>query len=172
MKIANIMNFVRQIDERFENSTEKLLEFTAEQLRLINEYSLDNTFLLQYDALCDDNFTELFKREATERTELGLWYEIVEPLASACGIPYNSENGWKWDFGSHPKYANGTEINYTVTEDTVLLYTTVVDGYNVTNSHTPVMVTVEGTKTWADANNQDGKRPESGTIRLRANGDE
>lgn len=117
MKIANIMNFVRQIDERFENSTEKLLEFTAEQLRLINEYSLDNTFLLQYDALCDDNFTKLFKREATERTELGLWYEIVEPLASACGIPYNSENGWKWDWHIVP----GFSMAYTPVQRELLI---------------------------------------------------
>ena len=36
MKVVNIMNFVRHIDERCENSTERLLEFTSEQLRLVN----------------------------------------------------------------------------------------------------------------------------------------
>lgn len=105
MKIVNMMNFVRQIDERLENSTEKLLAFTAEQLRLVNEYRVDNTFLLQYDALYDEKFVALFQKEATNRTEIGLWYEIVEPLTTACGIPYRSEKGWKWDWHIIPGYA-------------------------------------------------------------------
>ncbi len=105
MKVVNMMNFVREIDERKENSTERLLAFTAEQLRLVNEYNIDNTFLLQYDALCDGNFVELFKNEATEKTELGLWYEIVEPQTTACGIPYRSEKGWKWDWHIIPGYS-------------------------------------------------------------------
>lgn len=105
MKIVNIMNFVRRIDEREENSTERLLAFTAEQLRLVNEYGVDNTFLLQYDAVCDEDFVTLFKREATDRTELGLWYEIVEPLTGACDIPYRSEKGWKWDWHIIPGYS-------------------------------------------------------------------
>ena len=105
MKIVNIMNFVRRIDERMENSTEKLLDLTTEQLHLVNEYNLDNTFLLQYDAVCDKDFVDLFKREATDKTELGLWYEIVEPLTSACNLPYRSEMGWKWDWHIIPGFS-------------------------------------------------------------------
>lgn len=55
MKVVSIMNFVRQIDEREEHSTRKLLAFTAEQLQLVKEYGVDHTFLLQYDALCDED---------------------------------------------------------------------------------------------------------------------
>ena len=84
MKVVNIMNFVRRIDERVQNSTERLLAFTAEQLRLVNEYGVRNTFLLQYDTICDEDFVSLFRREATDATELGLWYEIAEPLTTAC----------------------------------------------------------------------------------------
>ena len=47
MKVVNLMNFVRRIDERTENSTEHLLSFTREQLRLVNGYGVDKTFLLQ-----------------------------------------------------------------------------------------------------------------------------
>lgn len=47
----------------------------------------------------------LFRNEATDKTELGLWYEIVEPLTSACGIPYRSEMGWKWDWHIIPGYS-------------------------------------------------------------------
>lgn len=105
LKVVNLMNFVRQIDERTPNSTEQLLAFTAEQLRLVNEYGVDNTFLLQYDAICDPDFVSLFQNEATEHTELGLWYEIVEPLATACHIPYRSEQGWKWDWHIVPGFS-------------------------------------------------------------------
>ena len=117
MKIVNLMNFVRRIDEREHDSTRRLLEFTAEQLRLVNEYGVDNTFLLQYDAVCDEDFVSLFKREATQRTELGLWYEIVEPLTSACGIPYRSEKGWKWDWHIIPGYS----MAYTVSQREMLI---------------------------------------------------
>ncbi|MBE6593494.1 MAG: hypothetical protein E7642_05820, partial [Ruminococcaceae bacterium] len=105
IKIINMMNFVRRIDEREENSTERLLEFTSEQLALINKYGIENTFLLQYDTVSDPDFVALFKTKATEKTELGLWYEIVEPLTSACGIPYRSELGWKWDWHIIPGYS-------------------------------------------------------------------
>ena len=105
MKVVNVMNFVRQIDERIQNSTEKLLAFTKEELQIVNEYGVENTFLLQYDAVCDPDFVSLFKNEATEKTEIGLWYEIVEPLTSACGIPYRSEKGWKWDWHIIPGFS-------------------------------------------------------------------
>ena len=98
MKVVNMMNFVRRIDERKVDSTKHLLEFTTTQLRMVNEYNIDNTFLLQYDAVCDEDFISLFKNEATEKTEIGLWYEIVEPLTTACGMPYRSKKGWKSTF--------------------------------------------------------------------------
>ncbi len=105
MKIANIMNFVRYIDERWEGSVDGLYSVTASQLEMLNEFGLENTFLLQYDALVDSRYQKLFKEQATEKTELGLWYEIVEPLTTACGLPYNSENGWKWDWHIIPGFS-------------------------------------------------------------------
>ena len=107
MKTVNIMNFVRQIDERKENSTANMYDFTKAELDMVNEYGIENTFLLQYDVLCDEKFISLFKEKAKENTELGLWYEIVEPMTTACGIPYNSKNGWKWDWHIIPGYSMG-----------------------------------------------------------------
>lgn len=46
------------------------------------------------------------------------------------------------------------------------------DGFVITNTHTPETVTLSGSKTWDDKDDQDGKRPESITLRLRANGNE
>ncbi|MGI5874050.1 MAG: Cna B-type domain-containing protein [Bacillota bacterium] len=79
---------------------------------------------------------------------------------------------WKWSFDNLPKYENGTEIKYTVTEDAVSNYETTYDGFNVTNTHVPGTISVTGGKTWEDSNDQDGVRPDSITIRLLADGKE
>ena len=83
-----------------------------------------------------------------------------------------AQDGWKWNFTNLPEYKNGKKITYTITEDPIENYETEVDGYNVTNSHTPKLVDFSGVKTWNDGENQDGKRPASITIRLLANGEE
>ena len=77
---------------------------------------------------------------------------------------------WAYSFTNLPKFANGKEIVYTVTEDAVEGYTTKVDGNNFINSYKPETTEVSGTKNWNDAEDQDGKRPESITVRLLANG--
>ena len=79
-------------------------------------------------------------------------------------------DNWHWDFSDLPKYENGKEIVYTITEDPVEGYTSTVNGYDVTNTYDAETVDVSGDKTWNDSDNQDGKRPESITIRLYANG--
>ena len=99
------MNFVRQCEPRSESVDKILFETTKKQLALVNELQVPNTFLLQYDALCDDRFVKLFKEEAGPLTETGLWYEIVEPLTSACGMKYESERGWKWDWHIKPGFS-------------------------------------------------------------------
>ena len=87
-------------------------------------------------------------------------------------VSANADGNWTYSFTDLPKYANGQEITYTVTEDAVDGYTTESDGYNFINTHQPETTEITGTKTWNDANNQDGKRPESITVILLANGTE
>ncbi|EEW54763.1 LPXTG-motif cell wall anchor domain protein [Limosilactobacillus antri DSM 16041] len=82
----------------------------------------------------------------------------------------SASDNWQYSFDNLAAYANGQKITYTVTEDAVAGYTSTVDGYNVTNNHTPATVRVSGTKTWKDNNNQDGVRPSSITVNLLANG--
>ncbi|HNZ63328.1 MAG TPA: Cna B-type domain-containing protein, partial [Bacillota bacterium] len=82
----------------------------------------------------------------------------------------NNAGGWKWLFENLPKYHNGAEIVYTITEDVVNGYSTTIDGYYVKNEYTPGKTNVQVTKAWDDANDQDGKRPESVTIKLFADG--
>ena len=88
----------------------------------------------------------------------------------------SAAGGWTGSFDGLRKYKPGTdtEIVYTVSEDPVDNYSSEVSGdaasgFTVTNTNTET-VDVSGTKTWDDANNQDGVRPESITVNLLANG--
>jgi hypothetical protein len=44
------------------------------------------------------------------------------------------------------------------------------DHGTITNKHTPEKTSVEAEKVWDDANNQDGIRPESVSVQLKADG--
>ena len=84
-------------------------------------------------------------------------------------------NSWTDTFSGLDKYkADGTAIVYTVKEDDVANYTNAITsdattGFTITNTNTE-KVSVSGTKTWNDNNNQDGKRPASITVNLLKNG--
>ena len=87
----------------------------------------------------------------------------------------NEENNWTGSFTALDKFAEGKEIVYYVEELEIEGYETVIagnqtEGYRITNSHTPEVIEISGSKTWDDANNQDGARPESITVNLMANG--
>ena len=93
-------------------------------------------------------------------------------IAASQTVKADEAGNWTYTFKDLPKYANGKEITYTVTEEAVEGYETSVDGFNITNTYTTETTEVKGSKTWNDADNQDGKRPESITVRLLANGEE
>ena len=63
-----------------------------------------------------------------------------------------------------PKNANGAEIKYTWSEETVPtgyeLLSNVTDGYEtvITNKHTPAQIDIKVEKIWQDDNDQDGLR--------------
>ena len=81
-------------------------------------------------------------------------------------LEVTAANGWKFESKDLPKYRNGQEIAYTLTEDAVAQYETKIDKFTVTNSYTPETVKVSGQKVWDDANNQDGKRPASIKVKI------
>ena len=81
-------------------------------------------------------------------------------------------DGWKWNFENLPKYEEGRQIDYTITEDSVADYTSEVEGYNVTNTHTPDKTQVTVTKVWEDQEDQDGIRPDTVSVKLLADGEE
>ena len=78
-------------------------------------------------------------------------------------------DNWRYSFTDLPKYEKGKEIEYTVTENPVGEYNFSSNGgYNIKNSYTPGKTSVTVTKRWDDANNQDGKRPNSIKVQLYA----
>ena len=79
---------------------------------------------------------------------------------------------WKYSFTDLPKYSDGQEIKYTITEDSVEGYTAAPDGYDIINTHVPEVTDVKVTKIWNDAGNQDGKRATEIKVKLYADGSE
>ena len=85
-------------------------------------------------------------------------------------VTLNAANGWAHTFTNLDKYNNGTEIVYTVTEDPIANYDSVVTGdaatgFKVTNTNTE-KTSVNVTKTWV------GTPAASVTIKLFADGTE
>ncbi|MCF0110717.1 MAG: Cna B-type domain-containing protein, partial [Erysipelotrichaceae bacterium] len=64
---------------------------------------------------------------------------LPKGTASSKTVKENGEGQWTWSWVGLPKYQNGTEIVYTISEDAVKDYTTEVNGYDVINTyaHTP-----------------------------------
>ncbi|MBE6731079.1 MAG: Cna B-type domain-containing protein [Ruminococcaceae bacterium] len=92
-------------------------------------------------------------------------------------VELSAENKWTYTFIDLNVYANGEEVEYTVTEDEVANYETEITyseetGYTVTNSRDVEKTEVTVTKVWVDESDRDGARPETITVKLLANGTE
>ena len=91
-------------------------------------------------------------------------------------ITLNAGNQWSYTWSDLDEMKSGQKIVYTVEEvGKIVGYDTVISGeaktgYVITNSHTPELTKISGEKIWDDGDNQDGKRPESITVNLLANG--
>lgn len=99
---------------------------------------------------------------------------LTVTLSNGDTVTLNEGNEWTATISDLPKYANGKEITYTWDEGTA------PEGYSLTgaaasgtvttltNKHTPAKIDVEVKKVWKDADDQDGKRPESIQVQLYA----
>ena len=77
-----------------------------------------------------------------------------------------ADGTWAVEFKKLAKYKDGKEITYTVTEEAVAEYESTITDFTITNKYAPKAIDYKVTKVWNDANNQDGKRPESVTVQL------
>ena len=92
-QIVNIINFIRGCEPR---EPVDLVRPVREQIRLMEKHRLRGTFLIQYDALTDPAFTDLLKTLDPEQFEIGVWFEVVQPLTEAVGIPWRGRFPWDW----------------------------------------------------------------------------
>ena len=95
--------------------------------------------------------------------------EVVDTIT----VTPDEEGNWTYESKKLPKFEGGNEIKYTVVEEKVEGYETVIpEGeYNITNKHTPETVEYVITKSWEDAEDNDAIRPESITVKLLADGE-
>ena len=112
----------------------------------------------------DDNNDQAGKRPDKIKVILN---KTVDGKTSKVAEKEVTKDNWNYEFTNLPKYEGGKEITYSIDEEAVPGYEKSIDGYNLKNSYTPEAVNVQGTKTWNDANNQDGKRP--GSIKVILN---
>ena len=80
--------------------------------------------------------------------------EVAEKTVTA-------EDDWAWSFEGLDKYSKGVEIVYTITEDEIEGYTSVVDGYNVTNTHIPSPTPVPADESDVEPSNENNSEPAS-----------
>lgn len=99
--VMNLVNFVRGCEPR---RPMDLVTPLAEQIRCNSRYGVPNTILLQYDAMIRDDIMAAARTADREKTEFGVWIEIVKPLCEAVGIPWRGRNGWAWDWWVTPGF--------------------------------------------------------------------
>ena len=91
-------------------------------------------------------------------------------------VELSADNDWTYTFSDLDEKKAGQAIQYTVKETEVPEgYTQTVETTNpgqvvITNTHTPSKTKVQVTKKWDDANNQDGLRPATITVKLYKDG--
>lgn len=81
-----------------------------------------------------------------------------------------STDNWTYSFDNLAKYNDGKIITYTITEESVVGYSTEIKGNDLINTRTHDQTSVTVTKSWLDNNNQDGIRPNSIKVQLYADG--
>lgn len=88
--IVNIVNFVRGVEPRYQID---LVKPIRENIRLLQMHGLKSAFLLQYDALENDEMMSLITKTDSS-FEKGAWLEVVESMAKAAGIEWRGEYSW------------------------------------------------------------------------------
>lgn len=92
-QIINIVNFIRG----FDSETQPPLEtyYTVKnQIKLIEKYDFKTTFLIQYDALQMEHFRDLMLSLDKDRYEIGVWFEVIKPLAEDAGVEWKCDREW------------------------------------------------------------------------------
>ena len=131
--------------------------------KIFNTYRTETIRIEGTKTWNDDNNRDGIRPETIEVTLTGK--VGTREVYKETKIVSTSDN-WSYVFEGLAKYDAGSIIDYKISENNVAGYSTTINNYNITNTHTPDMLTITGKKVWDDAENQDGKRPESITVIL------
>ena len=159
-------------------------EAVADYQTKIDKFTITNSYTPQsteyaVTKVWDDANNQDGKRPASITVQLYRSVNGQEPVAVAgktltlTAADKADDNTWKASFTNLPQFDKGQEITYSVKEDDATVaalkekgYSPKVEGQTITNSHTPEQVKVSGQKVWDDADDQDGKRPTSITVKV------
>ncbi|WP_228274141.1 Cna B-type domain-containing protein [Streptococcus equi] len=133
----------------------------------INGYNITNSYTpetvdIKATKNWDDNENQDGKRPTAITVNLLANGEKVDSKE----VTAAEDGTWSTTFTNLPKYKNGKEIKYTVTEEAVKEYETAIKDFTITNKYIPKSIEYKVTKIWNDNNNQDGKRPTAITVQL------
>ena len=90
-QIVNFINFIRGNEPRFEID---LFETVKGHIDLLTKYGFKGTFLLQYDALINPEYTDMLKALPSDQFEIGVWFEIPQPLVENSNVPWRGCVPW------------------------------------------------------------------------------
>ncbi len=144
-------------------------EYQAE----IENYKITNTHVPVVEIPIEKKWDDADDQDGVRPKNITvLLYADETKVQSATVVP-DANGNWKYTFKNLPKFKDdGSEIVYTIDEETVPAYDKKIEGYIITNKHEPEKTEVNGKKTWQDDYDHDAMRPKSITIRLFANGKE
>ena len=92
-QIVNIINFIRDCEPR---DPVDLPLTVRKEIELMQRYNLRGTFLLQYDALLDPVYIDMMKALDPRQFEIGVWFEVVQPLVEKVGLIWRGRYPWDW----------------------------------------------------------------------------
>ena len=141
--------------------TSKVTGDAASGFTITNSYSPETV-----DVKATKNWDDANNQDGKRPTKITINLLADGQKVDSKEVQAAADGTWTVEFTKLAKYKAGKEIKYTVTEEKVSEYESSITDFNITNKYTPKTIEYKVTKVWNDANNQDGKRPESVTVQL------
>ena len=141
--------------------TSKVTGDAASGFTITNSYSPETV-----DVKATKNWDDANNQDGKRPTKITINLLADGQKVASKEVQAAADGTWTATFEKLAKYKAGKEIKYTVTEEAVAEYESTITDFTITNKYAPKEIDYKVTKVWNDANNQDGKRPESVTVQL------
>ena len=141
--------------------TSKVTGDAASGFTITNSYSPETV-----DVKATKNWEDANNQDGKRPTKITINLLADGKKVDSKEVQAAADGTWTVEFTKLAKYKAGKEIKYTVTEEAVAEYEATITDFTITNKYAPKEIDYKVTKVWNDANNQDGKRPESVTVQL------